>query len=126
MPFKCQTENEIFFFSVISTVAVTTAMTNQIHDSQKGRVSRPQSSADEKEEKKGFWQIDCQAEKEMAQEHHKNKFAIIHFDLSLGKIGNATKRHKIYIFIFSFLFYYSICICELLLVLSTLTQKKGR
>lgn len=42
----------------------------------------------EKKEK-GFWQIDCQAETEMAQEHHKNKFAIIHFDLSLGKIGNC-------------------------------------
>lgn len=33
---------------------------------------------------KGFWQIDCKAETEMAQEHHKNKFAIIHFDLSSG------------------------------------------
>lgn len=45
--------------------------------------------------KKGFWQIDCQAETEMAQEHHKNKFAIIHFDLSLGmRIEKASQSEE--------------------------------
>lgn len=47
----------------------------------------------ERWKKKGFWQIDCQAETEMAQERHKNKFAIIHFDLSSGmRIGKASRR----------------------------------
>lgn len=97
MPFKWQTENEIFF---LLQPKATTAMTNQIHDSRGGvrwgksewvrattRATTQEYGWEKKE--KGFWQIDCQAETEMAQEHHKNKFAIIHFDLSLGKIGNC-------------------------------------
>lgn len=90
----------------------TTAMTNQkenfsgltlwlcwcwdVQESRHSEVKKSRRSHDpknwksrrnERERKrnrqKGFRQIDCQAETEMAQEHHKNKFAIIHFDLSL-------------------------------------------
>lgn len=45
--------------------------------------------------KRAFGKLIAKAEtaREMAQEHHKNKFAIIHFDSSAGKgeIGNAQQ-----------------------------------
>lgn len=139
MPFKCQSKTFFFHFlfsffltAIRAALAVpTTTMTNQIRDLREGGVCDAKSEKLElghdlriqirrrKEERKekGFWQIDCHAETEMAQKHHKNKFAIIHSDSELREnwkyfeetqivsvVGGAIRRRKIYIWFFSSFF----------------------